>query len=246
MTLYIMAHWAICADFANDWSYGFQDPASHNMLGIIELHDAIIFYLIIILTVVLWFFISALIQKDFLRDLRHGDEIELAWTISPALILWAIGIPSLILLYIMDEILDAEVTVKVSGNQWYWNYEYSDYVDSLGDHINFDSFLVPDEDLELGDNRLLTVDNYLVLPVNTSVRLLVTSNDVLHSFAIPSLGIKSDAIPGRLNSVGFVITRPSTFYGQCSELCGILHGFMPIGLHAVSLNSYINFLNSFR
>jgi cytochrome c oxidase subunit 2 len=181
-----------------------------------------------------------------LRDLRHGDEIELAWTISPALILWAIGIPSLILLYVMDEILDAEVTVKVSGNQWYWNYEYSDYVDSIGDHINFDSFLVQDEDLEVGDNRLLTVDNYLVLPVNTSVRLLVTSNDVLHSFAIPSLGIKSDAIPGRLNSVGFVITRPSTFYGQCSELCGILHGFMPIGLHAVSLNSYINFLNSFR
>jgi len=146
----------------------------------------------------------------------------------------------------MDEILDAEVTVKVSGNQWYWNYEYSDYINNLGEHINFDSFLVQDEDLELGDHRLLTVDNFLVLPVNTSVRILVTSNDVLHSFAIPSLGIKADAIPGRLNSTGFVITRPSTFYGQCSELCGVLHGFMPIGLHAVNLNSYLNFLNSFR
>jgi cytochrome c oxidase subunit 2 len=234
------------ADFANNWSYNFQDPASPNMLGIIELHDSIIFYLIIISTVVCWFFISALLQKDFLNNLRHGDEIELAWTIMPAIILWLIGIPSLILLYVLDEILDAEVTVKVSGNQWYWNYEYSDYIDNLGDHINFDSFLVQDEDLEFGDHRLLTVDNYLVLPVNTSIRVLVTSNDVLHSFAIPSLGIKCDAIPGRLNSVGFVITRPSTFYGQCSELCGILHGFMPIGLHAVNLNSYINFLNTFK
>jgi len=236
----------VYADFAANWSYGFQDPASPNMLGIIELHDAIIFYLIIILTVVSWFFVSSLTQKDFLPHLRHGDQIELAWTIAPALILWAIGIPSLILLYLMDEILDAEVTVKVTGNQWYWNYEYSDYIDNLGEHINFDSFLVQDEDLELGDHRLLTVDNYMVLPVNTSVRVLVTSNDVLHSFAIPSLGIKADAIPGRLNSMGFVITRPSTFYGQCSELCGVLHGFMPIGLHAVNLNSYVNFLNSFR
>ena len=143
----------------------------------------------------------------------------------------------------MDEILDAEITVKAIGNQWYWSYEYTDYTDV---DINYDSFLVNEDDLELGDLRLLTVDNYLVLPVNTSIRLLVTSNDVIHSFALPSLAIKCDAIPGRLNSAGLIFTRPSTFYGQCSELCGILHGFMPIGIHAVNLNSYINFLSSFN
>jgi heme/copper-type cytochrome/quinol oxidase subunit 2 len=143
----------------------------------------------------------------------------------------------------MDEILDAEITVKAIGNQWYWSYEYTDYTDV---DINYDSFLVNEDDLELGDLRLLTVDNYLVLPVNTSIRLLVTSNDVIHSFALPSLAIKCDAIPGRLNAAGLIFTRPSTFYGQCSELCGILHGFMPIGIHAVNLNSYINFLSSFN
>ena len=230
-----------------NYSYGFQDPATPWMLGIIQLHDTVMFYLIIILTIVVWFFISSLLNKDYLFELRHNDEIELAWTITPALILWAIGLPSLIFLYITDEILDAELTVKVTGNQWYWNYEYSDYVDinrNENNSINFDSFLVPDEDLELGDPRLLTVDNYLILPSNTSIRFLVTANDVLHSFAVPSLGIKSDAIPGRLNSIGVTITRNSTFYGQCSELCGILHGFMPIGIKSVNLNSYINFLKS--
>jgi cytochrome c oxidase subunit 2 len=230
-----------------NYSYGFQDPATPWMLGIIQLHDTVMFYLIIILTVVVWSFISSLLNKDYLFELRHNDEIELAWTITPALILWAIGLPSLIFLYITDEILDAELTVKVTGNQWYWNYEYSDYVDinsNENNSINFDSFLVPDEDLELGDPRLLTVDNYLILPSNTSIRFLVTANDVLHSFAVPSLGIKSDAIPGRLNSIGVTITRNSTFYGQCSELCGILHGFMPIGIKSVNLNSYINFLKS--
>ena len=230
-----------------NYSYGFQDPATPWMLGIIQLHDTVMFYLIIILTIVVWLFISSLLNKDYLFELRHNDEIELAWTITPALILWAIGLPSLIFLYITDEILDAELTVKVTGNQWYWNYEYSDYVDinrNENNSINFDSFLVPDEDLELGDPRLLTVDNYLILPSNTSIRFLVTANDVLHSFAVPSLGIKSDAIPGRLNSIGVTITRNSTFYGQCSELCGILHGFMPIGIKSVNLNSYINFLKS--
>lgn len=235
----------IYADYAERWSFGFQDPASEWMYGIIELHDNIIYYLIIVQTVVLWFLISGMLNSnDHLKYLHHGNFMELIWTITPALILWAIGIPSLILLYLMDEILDAEITIKAIGNQWYWSYEYSDYIDSQGDHINFDSFLINDEDLELGDLRLLTVDNYLVLPVNTSIRLLVTSNDVIHSFALPSLAIKCDAIPGRLNSTGLIFTRPSTYYGQCSELCGILHGFMPIGIHAVNLSSYTNFIST--
>jgi cytochrome c oxidase subunit 2 len=234
----------IYSDYGLNWSYGFQDPANELMYSLIELHDNIIFYLIIIATVVFWVFISSLTQKDHLKFLQHGDIIELIWTITPALILWAIGIPSLILLYLMDEILDAEITVKITGNQWYWNYEYSDYVDNFNEHINFDSFLINEHDLEIGDLRQLTVDNYLVLPVNTNIRLLVTSNDVLHSFALPSLAIKADAIPGRLNSTGVIFNRPSTFYGQCSELCGGLHGFMPIGVHAVNISNYINFLKA--
>ena len=134
--------------------------------------------------------------------------------------------------------LDPQLTIKAIGNQWYWSYEYSDYADP----ITFDSFLVSDSDLSPGDLRLLTVDNYLVLPICTQIRFLITSNDVIHSFAIPSLALKCDALPGRINAAGVIITRPSTFYGQCSELCGILHGFMPIGVHAVNLPSYCNWV----
>ena len=224
-------------DYPINGSWTFQDPASEWMYGIIELHDSIIFYLIILAVLVSWFFVSAIFNKDKLPYLHHGDVIEVIWTITPAFILWAIGIPSLVLLYMMDEILDAEITIKAIGNQWYWSYEYSDYIDN-DKLISFDSFLVGDADLETGDLRQLAVDNYLVLPINTSIRLLVTSNDVIHSFALPSLAIKCDAMPGRLNSTGLIFTRPSTFYGQCSELCGVMHGFMPIGIHAVSLTSY--------
>jgi cytochrome c oxidase subunit 2 len=162
------------------------------------------------------------------------------WTLAPAGILWGIGLPSLKLLYMMDEILDSEITIKAVGNQWYWNYEYSDYADQ----INFSSFMLDDSSLQFGDLRLLTTDSSLILPIQTSIRLLVTSNDVIHSFALPSLGLKVDAIPGRLNSGGFILTRESVYHGQCSELCGVLHGFMPITIEGVSLNSYLNFLHT--
>ena len=195
------------ADSPINYSYGFQDPASQWMLGIIRLHDFIIFYLIIILTVVLWIFISIFFNKDYLGGLAHGNLIELIWTISPALILWIIGIPSLKLLYKKDEILDSEVTVKAIGNQWFWSYEYSDYVTDNNETIAYDSFKIGDSDLELGQLRTLTVDNYLVLPINSSIRVLCSSNDVIHSFAVPSLGLKADCYPGRLNALGFIINR---------------------------------------
>ena len=235
----------IYADYATAWATGFQDPACDWMYAIIDLHDRIIFYLLIVLVVVIWFLVSSILNTDHMAHLHHGNTIEIVWTITPAIILWAIGLPSLRLLYMMDEILDPELSVKVMGNQWYWSYEYSDYVDS-GVSIAFDSFMISDSDLELGDLRILSVDSYLVLPINTSIRLLISSNDVIHSFAMPSLALKADAIPGRLNSTGLIINRPSTFYGQCSELCGVLHGFMPIGLHAVTIPSYLNFIESHR
>ncbi|KAJ3084750.1 hypothetical protein HDU99_004896 [Rhizoclosmatium hyalinum] len=142
------------------------------------------------------------------------------------------------------EVLDAEITVKAIGSQWYWSYEYTDYVESNGSTIAFDSFMIDEASLEMGDQRQLTVDNALVLPVNTSIRILVSSNDVIHSFAIPSLALKADCLPGRLNSLGLIINRPGVFYGQCSELCGANHGFMPISLKAVTIPSYINFLEA--
>jgi len=226
-------------DYAQ-YATGFQDPASDWFIAMIDLHDQIIFYLIIILTLVLWITISGIINSartgiGHYPYLAHGNMVELVWTVTPALILWAIGIPSLRLLYLMDEILDPEITVKVIGSQWFWSYEFT----SLDGSINqFDSFMVGLSDLKPGDLRQLAVDSFLVLPTHTAIRLLVSSNDVIHSFALPSLGLKVDAIPGRLNLAGLIINRSGTFYGQCSELCGVLHGFMPIGIQAVSLSHY--------
>lgn len=225
---------------------GFQDPGSNWMYAIIDLHDKILFYQIIILILVLWilfscFYLNPVKNISYKKNI-HGDILELGWTLIPAFILWAIGIPSLKLLYMMDEIIDPEITIKAIGNQWYWSYEYTDYQEE-NLMINFDSFQIDDASLNLGQLRLLSVDNYLVLPVNTSIRQLVTSTDVIHSFAVPSLGIKLDAIPGRLNSTGLIITHPTFYFGQCSELCGFLHGMMPIGIQGVSFETYIQFLS---
>ena len=230
-------------DEPQSYAMFFQDPASNFFYGIIDLHDHIVFYLILITTLVFWIFISTFYNKDHLPYLAHGNLLELIWTLTPATILWLIAIPSLKLLYLMDEILDAELTIKAIGFQWAWIYEYSDYInDSNDESIVLESYLVPESDLELGEPRQLAVDNYLVLPINTSIRILITSNDVIHSFAVPSLGVKCDAVPGRQNAVGVVINRPGYYYGQCSELCGDLHSAMPIGIKAVNLPSYFNFI----
>jgi cytochrome c oxidase subunit 2 len=196
------------------------------------------------LVVVVWGLISVIKNNEYLGLVAHGNLIELIWTISPSFILWVIGIPSLKLLYLMDEILDSEITVKAIGNQWFWSYEYSDYVTDENETIAIDSFKVADDDLALGELRTLTVDNYLVLPINTSIRVLCTSNDVIHAFALPSIGVKADCYPGRLNALGFVINRESVYYGGCSELCGSLHHAMPIGVKAVPLSSYLTFIKS--
>ena len=213
-------------------SFGFQEFATTNLLQIIDLHSTVIYYLILLAIVVIWFFFSSLFLSDHKSFLTHNNNIELFWTILPSLILFFIGLPSLRLLYFLDELLDPQLTLKAIGNQWYWSYEFSDYNES----IEFDSFMIQEEDLLDGQFRQLTVDNNLILPINTSIRLLVTANDVLHSFAVPSLGIKADCIPGRLNSLGFIILRSGLFFGQCSELCGSLHASMPIVIHSIMPN----------
>jgi cytochrome c oxidase subunit 2 len=170
--------------------------------------------------------------------------IELIWTITPALVLIAIAFPSFKLLYLLDEVIDPVITVKGIGNQWFWSYEYSDYVNDTGETIEFDSYMVPDSELEPGQLRLLEVDNRVILPVDTHIRFIVTARDVIHSFAIPSLGIKLDALPGRLNQTSVIINREGVFYGQCSELCGVLHYAMPIVIQSVSLDKYLAFISS--
>lgn len=164
----------------------------------------------------------------------HGTTLELIWTIVPTFILLAIAVPSFSLLYSIDEVIDPTITVKIIGHQWYWSYELSDFSlrnilmmdDFMG--VNFDSYMLPEDELSIGDLRLLEVDNYLLLPTKVHIRLLITSSDVIHAWAVPSLGVKVDAVPGRLNQASLFISRPGFFYGQCSELCGVNHGFMPI------------------
>ena len=234
-------------DAPEAWQMGFQDPATPVMQGIIDLHHDICFFLLVILVFVIWMLARTLYHFREERNaipekILHGTTIEIAWTIAPSLILVFIAIPSFALLYSMDEVVDPAVTVKAIGHQWYWSYEYSDYNQSDEQTVAFDSYMIPEDDLEIGGLRLLDVDNRVVIPVSTHVRLLITSADVLHSWAVPSLGIKCDAVPGRLNIVNMFVKRQGIFYGQCSELCGANHGFMPIVVEAVSLQDYISWV----
>jgi len=175
----------------------------------------------------------------------HHTLVELIWTIIPTVILIFIAIPSFALLYAIDELHNPKITLKAIGNQWYWSYEFPDYLDYNSDEIiEFDSYMLLEEDLVEGAYRLLEVDERVLLPERTSIRVLVTSLDVIHSWAIPSLGIKMDACPGRINQVGMYIRRRGIYFGQCSELCGVNHAFMPIVIEAVTLEKYEAFLLS--
>ena len=235
-------------DAAYPWQIGLQDPASPGYSGICDLHDSINFFLVLILLAV--FRILGVVIVLFRNNqisakyLNHATLAEVIWTISPAVILILIAIPSFSLLYILDEVISPTMTIKGVGHQWYWSYEYSDYESASGDAIEFDSYMVPDSDLSTGQLRLLEVDNRLNIPVDTHTRLVVQSTDVIHDFAVPSLGIKVDAYPGRLNQTFLLAEREGTFYGQCSEICGVYHGFMPIAVDSLSLEEYLTWLSS--
>ena len=239
---------AISCDAPRAWGLYFQDSASPQMEALVELHDNIMYYLVAILFAVGW--IQAAIIRNFESSkspisnkyLNHGTLIELIWTITPALILVLIAFPSFKLLYLMDEVTDPSLSVLAEGHQWYWSYEYPDFLNSDGDFVEFDSYLVPESDLEEGSLRMLEVDNRVILPEITHTRFILTAADVIHSFAIPALGIKCDAYPGRLNQFSVLINRLGTFYGQCSEICGILHSSMPIVVESVPLVKFLSWL----
>jgi cytochrome c oxidase subunit 2 len=236
-------------DAPEPWQLTFQDGAAPSFEGITELHDQIMFYLVIILLGVSWMLSSILLNfntntnKIVHKYHNHGTLIELIWTVLPAFVLIAIAFPSFKLLYLMDEVIDPAMTIKALGHQWYWSYEYSDFVNEEGESIEFESYMVPTEELEEGQLRLLEVDSRVVVPVQTHIRFIITGTDVIHSFAVPSLGLKMDAVPGRLNATSVLIEREGVFYGQCSEICGVHHAFIPVVIEAVSLEQYLAWLN---
>jgi len=245
----ISFNYVLC-DAPKPWGLYFQDSASPQMEALVELHNDIMFYLFAILFSVGWILLSVIrnfvypYNKISNKYLNHGTLIELIWTITPALILILIAFPSFKLLYLMDEVTDPNLTVIVEGHQWYWSYQYIDFLNSDDEYIEYDSYLVPESDLDAGALRMLEVDNRVILPELTHTRFMVTAADVIHSFAVPALSIKCDAYPGRLNQVSVHINREGLFYGQCSEICGILHSSMPIAIQSVSLEKFLVWLNS--
>jgi cytochrome c oxidase subunit 2 len=235
-------------DAAEPWQLNAQDPATPMFEGMIFFHNYLLFFMIFIGFFVVLFLYKIL--NDFnekanpvSNKFTHSSLLEIVWTIIPAVILLLIAVPSFALLYSLDELIDPSVTLKIIGHQWYWSYEYSDYATlEGGDTLAFDSYMIASDDLLKGSFRLLEVDNRIVLPVNSHIRLLVTAADVLHSWTIPSFGIKLDACPGRLSQASLFIKREGVYYGQCSEICGVNHGFMPIVVKGVSADQFTNWI----
>lgn len=243
----MFSHIILC-DAAESWQLGLQDPATPVMEGIINFHNHLMFFMVFIAMFVFWMLSRILayftIEKNpKAEQFTHSTILEIVWTIIPACVLLVIAIPSFALLYSLDEMIDPTTTLKIVGHQWYWSYEYSDYSTlEGGDTLNFDSYMLPIEDIVTGAFRLLEVDNRVLLPINTHIRLLVTAADVLHSWAVPSFGIKVDACPGRLTQASLFLKRAGVYYGQCSEICGVNHAFMPIVVRGVPVDEYVSWI----
>nr|ANT45801.1 cytochrome c oxidase subunit II [Adelphocoris suturalis] len=222
------------------WSkLSFQDSNSPLMEQLIFFHDHTMMILSMITIMVSYMMMTMMYNKLINRYLLEGQMIELMWTMMPAITLLFIALPSLKILYIMDEMNKPMMTIKAIGHQWYWSYEYSDMK-----NIEMESYMKPTNELNMNEFRLLEVDNRVILPMKSTIRMLVTSSDVIHSWTIPSMGIKIDGTPGRLNQGNMNMNRPGLMFGQCSEICGANHSFMPIVIESVSMNQFLNWLNS--
>ena len=229
-----LAEPAVAAGRSEPWQMWFQPAASPVMERIIEFHNFIFIIevsIVVLVLVLMGYIIIRFNSKSnpVPSKTTHNTILEVAWTAVPLLLVIIIAVPSLKLLYYADRIEEGEMTLKVIGNQWYWSYEYPDH-----GAFAFDSIIIEDENLEPGQPRLLSVDNSVVLPAETNIRLLFTSADVIHNWAVPSLGLKLDAVPGRVNESWVRINSEGDYYGMCSELCGVNHGFMPVHIKAVS------------
>nr|YP_010555743.1 cytochrome c oxidase subunit II [Eupelmus anpingensis]UYR45772.1 cytochrome c oxidase subunit 2 [Eupelmus anpingensis] len=215
----------------------FQDANSFIMENMIFFHDYAMMLIVVIISLIMYCLIFMLFNKFINRNLLDGQIIEIVWTVIPMILLIFLAVPSLNILYLTDENNNTVLTVKSIGHQWYWSYEYNDYIS-----ISFDSFMKSNNNSLF---RLLDVDNRMVLPFNNQIRILVSSSDVIHSFAMPVLGVKVDAVPGRINQIAINLNRPGLFFGQCSEICGANHSFMPIVIESNSINNFLNWLLSF-
>lgn len=216
------------------WQLGFQDSASPVKAQLNDFHTLLLVIIIGITLFVLALLVYVVVRFNAKRNptpskTSHNTLLEVLWTAVPVLVLIVIAVPSFKVLYFMDRAENAEMTLKVTGRQWYWDYEYPDH-----DAIAFSSYMIPDEEIKPGQKRLLEVDNRVVLPVGTNIRVLITGGDVIHSWAMPAFGVKTDAIPGRVNETWVRIDKEGVYYGQCSEICGTGHAFMPIAVEAVS------------
>ena len=241
-TLLLLLPSSVLANQPKEWQLGFQKSASGSMNDIVWFHD----YMLLPVITAIMVFVLFLIAYTCIRfrasrnkeasTTSHNTTIEVLWTLIPCLILIVLAVPSFKVLYSQDEIPKADVTIKAIGYQWYWGYEYPD------ENIIFDSYMIDEKDLKEGQPRLLAVDNEVFVPVNKVVKVMITANDVLHAWALPSFGVKRDAVPGRINETWFKADRTGTFYGQCSELCGIKHAFMPITVNVVSEEDYNQWL----
>lgn len=248
---------ATLCDAPRAWQMLFQDPATPTMEGIINFHHDVMFFIFGIIGLVCWMLFRSVYLFERSRNpvaakFIHGKTIEIIWTVLPTLILVFIAIPSFALLYSMDEVVDPSITIKATGHQWYWSYQYDDLqitetinetpVKAILSGIEFESYMLPEDSLTVGLLRLLEVDNRVVMPIKTHIRLIVTAADVIHSWCVPSLAIKLDGCPGRINQTTLFIKRPGVYYGQCSEICGVNHAFMPIVVDAVEADDYISWV----
>jgi len=257
---------AVYEFFFHLFNVHFSEPLGYYMMYFVDVYFAAFYYLTLVVIFVFWatfaivwqFYYKQVINPSAIdiemRDellkfshVTHNETLEFWWTIIPSVIIFFIALPALLLLYAIESPLAEPVmTIKVVGHQWYWSYEYTDKLDksvygSFADKsVMIDSYRVPDAELAMGQKRLLQVDKPVVLPIETQIRVVVTAADVLHSWSVPSLGVKMDAVPGRLNQFYLYIPLQGVYYGQCSELCGVEHGFMPISLYAVKPEIFVD------
>nr|BAP90273.1 cytochrome oxidase subunit 2 [Phelsuma guimbeaui] len=211
----------------------FQDAASPVMEELLHLHDHAMMIVLLISLFVLYIIPLTMTTALTATQMADAQLLETIWTILPAMTLTLVALPSLRILYMMDEVNNPYITIKAIGHQWYWSYEYTDFKD-----LSFDSYMVQSDSLSPGSPRLLEVDHHMVIPTDSLTRMMITSEDVLHSWALPTFGVKVDAVPGRLNQTTVMASHPGLFYGQCSEICGANHSFMPIVMEAVPLQNF--------
>jgi len=217
----------------------FQNANSPLIEQLVFFHDHIITILILIISIVRYNLFKTVTNMNINSMILESQSLELFWTVAPTFILLLIGFPSIRILYLLDEVFTPSITLKTLGHQWYWRYEYSDFVDK-----EFDSFITTNTARDAPQYRLIDVDSRVTAPFKLQIRNLIRSSDVLHSWAVPRLGLKVDAVPGRLNQLRFIINKPGLFYGQCSEICGANHRFMPICIESVSHKEFIKWVTS--